>query len=138
MEGVCPADARPRRSECSHVAFHDDSREADAWNLETPDRDVRFTRWGDSIPAAIDREVVAGSTESSQPSVLLDLVGEGVHRDRAYPHQADEPQRDERTFNPAEDSIRSRPVHGVNSLSTARRRDSHHGLGRPAIVEWGL
>jgi hypothetical protein len=25
------------------VAFHDDSRKADAWNLETPDRDVRFT-----------------------------------------------------------------------------------------------
>src|SRR4029450_9836350 len=70
MEGVCPADARPRRSECSHVAFHDDSREADAWNLETPDRDVRFTRWGDSIPAAIDREVVAGSTESSCTSVI--------------------------------------------------------------------
>jgi hypothetical protein len=67
------------------VAFHHDRGEADAWNLETPDRERRFIALHHTIQGTIRGKMVSRYTDSSEASVLLGLIGDSMHRDRADP-----------------------------------------------------
>jgi hypothetical protein len=81
------------------IALDHDGREPDAWNLETSDWVRRIMRSGGDITSAIRYRPIESGTQSIQPRLLFDLVGNGVDQNRADPYQAAGSESDETALN---------------------------------------